>query len=374
MSEFKSPQQDDPWRVVTWLIAGQVICLAIGLVMLPSWLLSSTASASTMGASLLLTVSVQCVLLTTGLWWLRRATHQRQVAAEEAASRVKDDLIRTQQAVMFGLAHLSESRDAMTGQHLQRMKLFTHELTAALSQTVKFQNVITSEYLKLIEVSAMLHDIGKVGVADQILQKPGSLTPAERREMERHPLISSECLTQVEKRLGSSNFLQMAHEIALYHHERWDGKGYPYGLQGAAIPLSARIVAIADVYDALSSPRVYKPAFPHDQCVEMIRDGAGTQFDPDLVEVFLTIEGRIKTISESLSSSDSFAANSLQRSQLPKVRGVGDGIPSSFDPTMKSISNNLDRLDELLGSLGIEPSDTNVAQSDAKPTDLVSMS
>ncbi len=369
MSVLKPSPKDDPWRVVTWLIAGQVVCLAVGLVMLPSWLLSSTASASTMGASLLLTVSFQCVLLTAGLWWLRHATRQRQIAAEVAAQRVKDDLVRTQQAVMFGLAHLSESRDAMTGQHLQRMKLFTHELTAALGQTEKFQNLITTEYLKLIEVSAMLHDIGKVGVADQILQKPGALTPAERREMERHPLISSECLTQVEKRLGSSNFLQMAHEIALYHHERWDGKGYPYGLHGAAIPLSARIVAIADVYDALSSPRIYKPAFPHNQCVEMIRDGAGTQFDPDLVEVFLTIESRIKTISESFSNIDTSVE--LLRSWPSHSSGRTDRDEGalSFDPTMRSVSSNLDRLDELLGSLGIESSETR-----STPTDLVSVS
>ncbi len=319
--------------------------------MLPSWLLSNSTSASTLGASLLLTVGLQCVLLTAGLWRLRCATQQRQAAAETTAQRVRDDLERTQQAVMFGLAHLSESRDAQTGQHLQRMKLFTRELTAALGQLTKYQGLITSEYLRLIEVSAMLHDIGKVGVADRILQKSGSLTPAERREMERHPLISSDCLMQVAERLGSSNFLQMAHEIALYHHERWDGMGYPYGLRGAAIPLSARIVAIADVYDALSSPRVYKPAFPHEQCVEMIRNGAGTQFDPDLVEVFLSIEDRI-------------AAISLSHSQFASVTPVGTTQPTLdvspngavLDQTMASVTSNLDRLDELLGSLGIETS------------------
>lgn len=364
MPVFKSSQHEDPWRVVTWLIAGQVVCLAVGLVMLPSWLLSSSTSASALGASLLLTVGLQCVLLTAGLWRLRCATRQRQAAAEAAAQQVKDDLFRTQQAVMFGLAHLSESRDAMTGQHLQRMKLFTRELAAALSETVKFQSLITPEYLRLIEVSAMLHDIGKVGVADRILQKPGSLTNAERREMERHPLISSDCLTQVEKRLGSSNFLQMAHEIALYHHERWDGKGYPYGLHGAAIPLSARIVAIADVYDALSSPRVYKPAFPHEQCVEMIGNGAGTQFDPDLVEVFLCIEGRIEAISQSLSNADALNERSVGRATRSVATATDGASDASLDQTLESVTQNLDRLDELLGSLGIEASVSRAAAAD----------
>ena len=364
MSVFKTNKHDDPWRVVTWLIAGQVVCLAVGLVMLPSWLLSSSTSASALDASLLLTVGCQCVLLTAGLWRLRYATRQRQADAEAVAQQAKDDLIRTQQAVMFGLAHLSESRDAMTGQHLQRMKLFTRELTAALSETVKFQSLITPEYLRLIEVSAMLHDIGKVGIADRILQKPGSLTLAERREMERHPLISSDCLTQVEKRLGSSNFLQMAHEIALYHHERWDGKGYPYGLHGAAIPLSARIVAIADVYDALSSPRVYKPAFPHEECVEMISNGAGTQFDPDLVEVFLSIETRIAAISQSLSNADVADGLLIGQSEKPNANFENIAERTTLDETLESVNRNLDELDDLLGSLRIEPNASPVLAAD----------
>jgi putative two-component system response regulator len=304
------------------------------------------------------------MLLTAGLWRLRCATRQRQAAAEATAQQVKDDLFRTQQAVMFGLAHLSESRDSLTGQHLQRMKLFTRELTSALSQTVKYQSLITPEYLRLIEVSAMLHDIGKVGVADRILQKPGTLTATERREMERHPLISSECLTQVEKRLGSSNFLQMAHEIALYHHERWDGKGYPYGLHGAAIPLSARIVAIADVYDALSSPRIYKPAFPHEQCIEMIRNGAGTQFDPDLVEVFLGIHERIAAISQSLSNVDAVSGSLTSRPAESQTNAINGAGRPTIDETLESVTQNLDRLDELLGSLGIEPNVSHAAAAD----------
>ena len=182
--------------------------------------------------------------------------------------------------------------------------------------------------------------------------------------MERHPLISSDCLTQVEKRLGSSNFLQMAHEIALYHHERWDGKGYPYGLHGAAIPLSARIVAIADVYDALSSPRVYKPAFPHEECVEMISNGAGPQFDPDLVEVFLSIETRIAAISQSLSNADVADGLLIGQSEKPNANFENIAERTTLDETLESVNRNLDELDDLLGSLRIEPNASPVLAAD----------
>jgi cyclic di-GMP phosphodiesterase len=168
-----------------------------------------------------------------------------------------------------------------------------NSLSTALQEHPRFQPVVTPAFVELIEVSAPLHDIGKVGVSHRILLKPGALTADERREMQRHPLVSSECLRMIEQRLGACNFLLMAREIALYHHERWDGQGYPQGLRGESIPLSARI---ADVYDALSSERVYKSAFPHAQCVEMIRAGAGTQFDPELVEVFLQIEDQFQEI------------------------------------------------------------------------------
>ncbi len=328
---------ESPWRVAV-LVTGQTLFLAIGLGLLPSWLLSNSRPLVMLGATLSVTLCAQCLLLAGALRRFREANLRTQAKTETAAACVREDLLRTQQAVVFGLAHLSESRDPHTGQHLQRMKLFTQELAAALHRLPQYLSVVTSEWVRLIEVSAMLHDIGKVGVADSILLKPGELTPGERREMELHPLISSDCLERIGQSLGSSNFLQMAHEIALYHHERWDGFGYPFGLRGEAIPLSARVVAIADVYDALSSPRVYKPAYPHEQCVEMIRSGAGTQFDPELVEVFLRIEPRIAEISRSLSAGDAAVAARSNAAAVPAV-----------------ISNKLDNLDELLSLLGVEP-------------------
>ncbi len=272
-------------------------------------------------------------MLCVGTWWLLRQ-RAKSIVAENPASwlRLHDDLERTQQAVMLGLAHLSESRDEATGEHLIRIRVFTRELATELVKHPKFCHIVTPEFVRRIEVSAMLHDIGKVGIADKILLKPGSLSPAERREMQRHPLISSECLSRLETTLGVSNFLQMAHEIALSHHERWDGLGYPFGLRGTAIPLAARIVAITDVYDALSSPRVYKPAFPHKQCVETIRLAAGTQFDPELVAVFLQIESQIEKLSNSLRAEDR-SGNATTSSRATRADGPHDLAKPSASPT-----------------------------------------
>jgi putative two-component system response regulator len=142
----------------------------------------------------------------------------------------------------------------------------------------------------------VLHDIGKVGITDAILHKPGALDSVERTEIQKHPVIGGDCLAEIERRLGASNFLQMAREIALFHHERWDGTGYPAGLKEEEIPLAARIVAIADNYDALVSRRPYKEPFSHETAVDLIRKGKGTQFDPRLVEVFLEIEAEFRDI------------------------------------------------------------------------------
>jgi response regulator RpfG family c-di-GMP phosphodiesterase len=141
-----------------------------------------------------------------------------------------------------------------------------------------------------------LHDIGKVALEDSVLLKPGELTSNERFRMQLHVEVGAESIREIERRLGTSNFLEMAREIANSHHERWDGSGYPAGLAGEQIPLAARIVAIADVYDALSARRVYKEAFPHSECVEIIRKEAGKQFDPELVRIFLVAAPQFEEI------------------------------------------------------------------------------
>ncbi|MBC7816346.1 MAG: HD domain-containing protein [Planctomycetaceae bacterium] len=281
--------------------------------------------------------------LWSGLRRLQSISQKRQAEAEARAEKCRADLLCTQQAVMFGLAHLAECRDPATGQHLRRMKHLARELAEAVHQHPKFQAAVTLDFLKQIEISAMLHDIGKVGISDEILLKPGKLTPDERREIEQHPLISSQCLRRIEEKLGPANFLQMAHEIALYHHERWDGRGYPFGRRGDAIPLSARIVAIADVYDALVSERVYKPAFPHEKCVAMIREGAGSQFDPDLVEIFLSIECRFADVSRRICKQD--PTLSMCSFMFASDRKYSSKNQESFE-----------NLDELLEKLDLETS------------------
>lgn len=224
--------------------------------------------------------------------------HRSQSAAETL--RQTQALVRTRDAVIFGLAKLAESRDPETGDHLERISVYSTTLASVLRKHPKFRDEVTPAFVRLIGISSALHDIGKVGVADRILLKPGPLTSEERTAMQTHARIGGTCLQDIERRLGRSNFLQMAREIAFTHHENWDGSGYPNGLAGAAIPLAGRVVAIADVYDALSSKRVYKGAFGHDECVEIIRGDIGKKFDPDLIEIWLTIEQKFRRVAEQL--------------------------------------------------------------------------
>lgn len=202
---------------------------------------------------------------------------EQQVAARTRA------LTRTQEAVIFGLAKLADSRDEDTGQHLQRIQSYVGILC---EQLAALGHADIEGRADLIVKTAALHDIGKVGVPDAILQKPGALTEAERLAMQQHTLIGAECLRAVGHQLGEDDFLTTAIEIAEGHHERWDGTGYPHRRVGTAIPLAARIVALADVYDALTSARVYKTAWPHERAVEEIVTGSGAQFDPAVVMAF----------------------------------------------------------------------------------------
>lgn len=207
-----------------------------------------------------------------------------------------EELQLTQDATILSLASLAETRDNETGSHILRTQHYVRLLAEELSRHERFANVLTDELIQLLFMSAPLHDIGKVGVPDAILLKPGKLIPEEWEVMKKHPHFGYEALRIAEERLGSTSFLQHARQIALRHHEKWDGSGYPDGIAGEDIPLAGRLMAIADVYDALISKRVYKEAFSHENAVEIIKEGKAVHFDPMLVEVFLKKEKEVMEI------------------------------------------------------------------------------
>ncbi len=221
---------------------------------------------------------------------------QREMQSHEQNLLRAKELVRTRDAVIFGLAKLAESRDPDTGHHLERIAMYATRLASALRRHSRYRKIVTPSFVRTIGISSALHDIGKVGVEDAVLLKPGRLDEDERFRMQIHTTLGGECIRQIEQRLGNSNFLEMAREIAFCHHERWDGEGYPVGLVAEEIPLSARIVSIADVYDALASRRVYKEPYPHEKCVEIIKAECGKQFDPRLIEVFLSVHEQFRDI------------------------------------------------------------------------------
>jgi putative two-component system response regulator len=196
------------------------------------------------------------------------------------------ELLRIQQATIESMAALAEYRDPETGEHIQRVQAYVEHIATAARRLPQFAEVIDEDFIESLVLSSPLHDIGKVGIPDAILLKAGPLSAEEFEAMKRHTLLGREVICRVEKKLGSIPFLQVAKDVACYHHEKWDGTGYPEGLRGEAIPLSARIMALADVYDALICRRVYKPPFPHSQAVAIIAQGRGVHFDPLLTDVF----------------------------------------------------------------------------------------
>lgn len=220
---------------------------------------------------------------------LARDWMQNQNAALEAevARRMREnDLI--QQLSIRALAHLAETRDPETGNHLLRTQGYVRQLANGLRTHPRFETILSSHYIDLLSRSAPLHDIGKVGIPDHILLKPGKLDGAEWVIMQTHAKLGSDAIEQAERDIETPlPFLAIAKEIAHWHHEKWDGSGYPDGLAGEAIPVSARLMALADVFDALISQRVYKKAMPLDQARDVIASGRGQHFDPDLVDVFL---------------------------------------------------------------------------------------
>ncbi|MBI5331359.1 MAG: two-component system response regulator [Betaproteobacteria bacterium] len=216
----------------------------------------------------------------------------------EVARRMKENLL-IQDVSIHALAHLAETRDPETGNHIRRTQAYVYQLADEMRLNPRHASVLSEHFVQLLTKSAPLHDIGKVGIPDAILQKPGRLTPDEFAVMKTHARLGAEAIEHAEQESESMvEFLVLAKEIAHWHHERWDGSGYPDGLAGAAIPLSARLMAVADVFDALTSPRIYKSPMPFEQAVELIEQGAGGQFDPEVVAAFHARLGAFRTILE----------------------------------------------------------------------------
>lgn len=209
-----------------------------------------------------------------------------------------NEAMASHEATIVALCALAEARDNETGNHVLRTQHYVQFLGEALRQHPQYEAALGDEILRMIVRSAPLHDIGKVAIPDSVLLKPGRLTEEEWSIMKRHCEYGENALRQAVEALppGSKSYLYYGMEIAGAHHERWDGSGYPRGLAGEAIPLSARLMAIADVYDALISQRVYKPAMPHAEAVEMIVAGAGSHFDPAMVNAFLGVAGRFNAL------------------------------------------------------------------------------
>ncbi len=194
------------------------------------------------------------------------------------------------------MAKLAEIRDPETGAHLERVQGYSRVIARHLAGQAKFAARIDAEYVQLLYLTSPLHDIGKVGIPDAVLLKPGRLDPGEFEVMKTHTLIGAATLDAALQKFPAARFLAMARDIAASHHERFDGTGYPHRLAGDQIPLCGRIVALADVYDALTSKRVYKAAFPHEAAKALIVREAGRHFDPDVVDAFLHTEAQFLAV------------------------------------------------------------------------------
>ena len=206
------------------------------------------------------------------------------------------ELSRYHSEVVMGFANLIENRDDNTGGHIKRTSKYVELIAEELRQKGQYTEVLTKDYMNNLVKAAPMHDIGKISVPDSILQKPGKLTDEEFAIMKFHAENGGKIIQETFQHLGSEDYLKMAYEVARFHHEKWNGKGYPEGLKRKEIPLCARIMAVADVFDAVSEKRCYREAMPLDKCFEIIENGSGQDFDPIIVEAFLDIKSKVEEI------------------------------------------------------------------------------
>jgi len=220
-----------------------------------------------------------------------------EVMVEEKVREISE----SQMATIFALVKLSESRDDDTGAHIERTAAFCRLLASKAMDHPDYSDKIDEKFVETIYKASPLHDIGKVGIPDSILLKPGKLTEEEFAHMKQHVIIGYRTIAEIEKQYKNNEFLRMGMEICRYHHEKWNGSGYPEGISGEDIPLSARIMAIADIYDALRSKRVYKEAYSHEKSRDIIVSYRGTHLDPVLVDLFVGSEKDSERLFDELS-------------------------------------------------------------------------
>ena len=237
----------------------------------------------------------------------------------EVAKRTRE-VMAIQDVTILAMASLAETRDTDTGNHIRRTQFYVKALAQHLATHPKYAAQLTDSYIQMLFKSAPLHDIGKVGIPDRILLKPGKLEPEEFELMKTHTTLGWDAIEHAEKQLGTEvDFLSTAKEIALFHHEKWNGAGYPQGLAGDAIPLSARLMAVADVYDALISRRVYKEGMPHEQAMQIILEGRGSHFDPDVIDAFEAQHEEFRHIAARFADSN----DDMDRKKLLLIRSTG---------------------------------------------------
>lgn len=245
--------------------------------------------------------------------------NQNATLESEVTKRTRE-IAAIQDVTVMAMASLSETRDLETGNHILRTQHYVKMLAEKLRTHPRFESFLSDRIIEILFKAAALHDLGKVGIPDRILMKPGRFTPEEFEIMKTHTALGRDAIERTQRRLGVAiEFFAHVMDITYYHHEKWDGSGYPGRIGGERIPISARLMAVADVYDALISRRVYKEGMPHEEAVAMIVEGKGSHFDPDIVEAFVALQDEFRAIAGKFSDSDESLAEKAH--QIGRIRG-----------------------------------------------------
>lgn len=256
----------------------------------------SVAVFMSIGISVVLTVV--CTMFTSQLEINKNNLQNDIIKKSDEITEQNKKIIYIQEQTIYGMANLIESRDSDTGEHVKRTSLYVELLGKAAKEAGYHKEIITDGYIEILKKAAPMHDIGKIAVSDSILKKPGKLTEEEFKKIQNHTIAGEKIIREVLSGIESEDYVKIAADIAVSHHERWDGNGYPYKLKGEEIPLEARIMAIADVFDALVSPRCYKDPFSTDEAFEIISLSRGTHFDPVLTDLFISKKDEVIKIFE----------------------------------------------------------------------------